>query len=225
LTYVLPAWEPPSLAIAGSSERFPVRRIFCVGRNYAEHAREMGHDPDKAPPFFFMKPADALLPSGASLPYPPATRDLQHEVELVVAIAGGGHAIAARDALAHVYGYAVGLDMTRRDLQAAAKAAGRPWEAAKAFEGSAPVGALSPTAPEPEAAIWLKVNGEIRQQGRLKDMIWPVPEVIAQLSRLFTLKPGDLLFTGTPAGVSTVGPGDRLQGGVEGLDEVALTIR
>ena len=219
--------EAPSLAIAGSADRFPVRRIFCVGRNYAEHTREMGGDPDREAPFFFMKPADALVENGATIPFPPATRDLHHEIELVLALSGGGRNLAAGDALAPIHGYAVGIDLTRRDLQGQAKKASRPWEAGKAFENSAPCAAIHRAGDRghPQTGrIWLAVNGETRQDGDLAQMIWSVPEILAELSRLFTLKAGDLIFTGTPAGVGALQPGDRVTGGIEGLSDLSLTL-
>jgi len=233
--YVIPPPPQPALPVAGEtpgserSEReaglFPVRRIWCVGRNYADHAREMGHDPDREPPFFFAKPADAIVPSGATIPYPPATEDLHHEIELVVAIGRGGADIAAADALGHVWGYAVGLDMTRRDLQAAAKKLQRPWEMGKAFDRSAPIGALAPAARighPARGAIGLRVNGVVRQAGDLAQQIWTVAETIAHLSRLVALAPGDLIMTGTPAGVGAVAPGDVLEGWIEGVGEVRV---
>ncbi|WP_219209857.1 fumarylacetoacetate hydrolase family protein [Variovorax boronicumulans] len=209
-----------SLPIARERARFPVNRIFCVGRNYAEHTREMGHNPEREPPFFFMKPANAIVADGAAFAYPTLSKDVHHEIELVVALKTGGANIAAADALAHVYGYAVGLDMTRRDLQAEAKKAGRPWDTGKAFDGSAPCGELVPVAQAGHPAageIRLEVNGAQRQVGDLADMIWNVPDTIAYLSTLFTLQPGDLIFTGTPAGVGAVQRGDRLRGTVAGV--------
>lgn len=224
--YVIAPWELPSLPVAGGG-RFPVRRIFCVGRNYAEHAREMGHDPSREAPFFFMKPADCLLESGGILPYPPQTQDLHHEIELVVALAEGGRDIPESEAQAKIYGYAVGLDMTRRDLQGAAKKAGRPWEAGKAADHAAPCGTIHPAATvgHPDSGrIWLTVNGTPRQEGDLNQLIWSVPEVIAHLSALFELKSGDLIYTGTPAGVGAVVAGDVLRGGIDGLGELDITI-
>lgn len=218
----------PSIAVAGVDSRFPVRRIFCVARNYAAHAREMGADPDREAPFFFTKPADAVVDSGSTIPYPPETSDFQHEVELVVALGKGGANIAPEDAPGHIAGYAVGLDMTRRDLQAQAKEKGRPWDWAKGFDNSAPVSALVPVGQSghPQAGrIWLMVDGELRQQGDLSDMIWPVADIIALISRSIELKPGDLIMTGTPEGVGAVHPGQRLTGGVEGVGEISLTIR
>lgn len=204
---------------------FPVRRVYCIGRNYADHAREMGHDPDREAPFFFQKNPDNLDPSG-DFPYPPRSGDVHHEVELVAAIGRGGRDIAAGDALAHVWGYAVGLDMTLRDLQGAAKKAGRPWEVGKAFDASAPVSALRPAAEighPARGAIALDVNGARRQAGDLADMIWSLPEIIAHLSALFELRPGDLIMTGTPAGVGAVARGDEMAANIEGVG--ALSVR
>ena len=219
---------PPLVAIPVSGEKlFPVRRIFCVGRNYAEHAREMGADPDREPPFFFMKPADALLTGGANMPYPPQTNELHHEMELVVAIGAGGANIAETEALQHVWGYAAGLDMTRRDLQGAAKKAGKPWDMGKGFDSSAPIGVLAPAARighPSRGRIALRVNGTLRQQGDLSQFIWSIPEIIAELSTMVRLAPGDLVFTGTPAGVAAVQRGDRLEGEIEGVGGVRTTI-
>jgi fumarylpyruvate hydrolase len=205
---------------------FAVRRIYCVGRNYAEHILEMGNDV-RDPPFFFAKPTDAVVAGGAPTPYPPQTSDFQHEIELVVAIGKGGADIPTDQALEHVYGYAAGLDMTRRDLQAVAKKAGRPWEMSKGFDHSAPIGTIEPAEAigHPErGAITLKVNGEARQTGDLHDQIWSVPEAIAYLSGFVTLQPGDLIMTGTPAGVSAVVRGDVLEGAIEGVGTVRTTI-
>jgi fumarylpyruvate hydrolase len=214
-----------SLPVRGGGS-FPVRRIFCVGRNYAEHAREMGSDPDREPPFYFTKPADAVLVGGADLPYPPATKDLHHEMELVVAIGTGGRDIAESDALTHVWGYCAGLDMTRRDLQNAAKKTGRPWDMGKGFDHSAPMGELVPAQGiDPgRGRIELKVNGQTRQVSDLGQMIWSVPEVIANLSRLVELAPGDLIMTGTPEGVAAVAKGDVLEGSIEGVGTVRTVI-
>jgi fumarylpyruvate hydrolase len=206
---------------------FPVRRIFCVGRNYAAHAREMGADPDREPPFFFLKPADALLTGGADMPYPPACRELHHEIELVAAIGMGGANIAEATALDHVWGYAAGLDMTRRDLQGQAKKEGKPWDMGKGFDHSAPIGAIESAARigHPEAGrIALAVNGAQRQSSDLAMLIWTVPEMIAALSRLVRLAPGDLIFTGTPEGVAAVQRGDVLEGTVEGVGMVRTRI-
>ena len=226
MSFVFPPPAQAAAAIVGRSERFPVHRIYCVGRNYAAHAREMGKDPEREPPFFFAKPADAVVANGTLLPYPTRTADLHHEIELVVAIGSGGANIDAARALDHVFGYAVGLDLTRRDLQAEAKDKGRPWDTAKGFDRSAPMSAITPGTGGRLAngKIWLKVNGELRQQGMLADMIWSVPEVIAELSTLFELAPGDLIFTGTPAGVAALQPGDRLEGGVDGLETLKISI-
>jgi len=217
----------PSVAVAGSDQSFPVHRIYCVGRNYAAHAREMGHDPDRTPPVFFMKPADAVVPSGSTLPYPSRTRDFQHEIEMVVAIGEPGSDIAVGDALAHVFGYGVGIDLTRRDLQLAAKEARGTWDTAKGFDASAPISALHRAADigHPVAGrIWLSVNDIIRQNADLNELIWSVPEAIAELSTFFILVPGDLIFTGTPAGVGRIEAGDRVTGGIDGIDEITITI-
>lgn len=200
----------PFLTVAGDNRRFPVRRIYCVGRNYADHAREMGHDPDREPPFFFGKPADALLTGNGDLPYPPQTHDLHFEAELVVALGRGGSDIAPGDAQALIWGYAAGNDFTRRDLQGVAKKAGRPWDLAKGFDLSAACGLLhsaGSTGPLDRGRIALTVDGHLRQESDLSQMIWPVAEVIAHLSQSVRLAPGDLIFTGTPAGVGAVTPG------------------
>ena len=204
-----------------------MRRIFCVGRNYAAHAREMGADPNSEPPFFFTKPADAVVDSGASVAYPPATADLHHEAELVLAIGTGGRNIPPEKALSHVYGYAAGIDLTRRDLQAAAKKGGKPWDMSKGFDASAPVGPIQPVAadaPAPAGRLHLTVNDETRQDGRLEDMIWPVADCIAFLSTMVALAPGDLIFTGTPDGVGPVARGDRLALSIDGLPGLTITI-
>lgn len=218
---------PPSLAVLGDPRRFPIRRVFCVGRNYADHAREMGSDPEREPPFFFAKPADAVVPAEGCLPYPPQTARLDHEVELVVALGAGGARLDLAQAQACVWGLALGLDLTRRDLQEQAKRSGRPWDMAKGFDASAPCTPLRPLAggPLPAAgAIWLDVNGQRRQAGDLAQMIWSVPEVIAHLSGLVRLAPGDLIFTGTPGGVGPLQPGDRVEAGIEGLATLGLQI-
>ena len=222
---VIPAPPLVAVPVAGGG-RFPVRRIFCVGRNYAAHAREMGHDPDREPPFFFTKPADALVIGGADTPYPPQSNDLHHEMEQVVAIGTGGADIAAAAALGHVWGYAAGLDLTRRDLQAEAKKLGRPWDMAKGFDHSAPIGLLVPAAgTDPgRGRIELRVNGELRQSSDLDQLIWSVPEVIAYLSHLVRLAPGDLIFTGTPEGVAACERGDVLEGMIEGVGPVRTRI-
>ena len=225
MRYAIPPALPVTLPIGGTDAVFPVARVFCVGRNYAEHAVEMGHDPNREPPFFFMKPATAVVPNGGRLPFPVATEDLHHEIELVVAMGSGGEGIPVERALEHVYGYAVGLDMTRRDLQAQAKEAGRPWDMAKGFDQSAPMSTLRPVEAigHPDAgAIWLRVNGELRQEGDLAQQIWKVPETIAYLSTLVELRPGDLIMTGTPAGVGRVVPGDVLEGHVDDVGDLHL---
>ncbi len=225
--FVIPPPPRPSLPVRATAARFPVHRIFCVGRNYAEHAIEMGHDPDREPPFFFLKGADCLLSDGKALPYPDATQNLHHEIELVVALATGGRDISQAEALTHVFGYAVGLDMTRRDLQAQAKKLGRPWEVGKAFDHAAPCGEITPVTQcghPANGAIWLQVNGDLRQSGDLAQMIWKLPEVIAYLSGLFTLFPGDLIMTGTPAGVAAVERGDTLLGGIDGLGQLRVEV-
>lgn len=220
---MIPLVTPASIAIADSTARFPVRRIFCVGQNYADHAREMGSDPERAPPFFFTKPADAVVDSGSVLPLPQRTANLHHEVELVVALAGGGRDVPVETAESLIWGHAVGLDLTRRDLQAEAKKDGRPWDMAKGFDRSAPMGALLHGAPPRSAAITLKVNGEIRQSGNLDQMIWSVAEIIATLSTYVELKGGDLIFTGTPAGVGPIVPGDRLEAVLDGAPPLLMT--
>ena len=225
--YVIPLWQPPAVPVVGGAGLFPVRRIFCVGQNYAAHAREMGSDPTRTPPCFFMKPAHAVVADGSALPYPPATANLHHEIELVVALAEGGADIAPEQALARVFGYGAGIDLTRRDLQGKAKAAGQPWDMAKGFDRSAPIGWLRRAADgghPARGAIRLSVNGTVRQQSDLTDMIWPVADVIAQLSRLVELAPGDLIFTGTPEGVGPVARGDRLAGEIEGVGSVTISI-
>ncbi|HEX8612603.1 MAG TPA: fumarylacetoacetate hydrolase family protein [Telluria sp.] len=220
---------PPltTLPIRGRSERFPVNRVFCVGRNYADHAREMGHDPQREAPFFFMKPSSAVVGDGAAFQYPSMSNDVHHEVELVVALAAGGSRVKAQDANALIYGYAVGLDMTRRDLQGEAKKLGRPWETGKAFDGSAPCSDIVPAAQcgHPNAgAVQLAVNGQTRQKGDIADLIWSIPETIAYLSTLFTLQPGDLIFTGTPSGVGPVVRGDQLAASVDGIGELRIAV-
>jgi fumarylpyruvate hydrolase len=214
----------PSAAIADSAERFPVRRIFCVGKNYADHAREMGGDPTREPPFFFSKPADALVPGTGDIAMPPRTANLHHEIELVVALGAGGVDVPADRALDLVFGYAVGNDLTRRDLQADARADGRPWDMAKGFDHSAVLSPIRPVADvghPASARIWLTVNGEARQDGDVADMIWPVADIIAGLSTYVELKAGDLIYTGTPAGVGRIVAGDRVEGGVDGIGAIA----
>lgn len=217
----------PTVAVAGDDARFPVRRIFCVGRNYADHVKEMGADPKSEPPIFFTKPADAVAPDGATIPYPQNTSNLHHEIELVLALGSGGVDIAERDALACIWGYGVGVDLTRRDRQAEAKQAGAPWDLAKGFDHSAPLGPLTPASRVGAIAkgrIWLAVNGVVRQDADIDQMIWRVPEIIAHLSRSFCLAPGDLIFTGTPAGVGKIEPGDVVTGGIEGLAPLTFTV-
>ncbi|MEO0324337.1 MAG: fumarylacetoacetate hydrolase family protein [Myxococcota bacterium] len=227
---VIPPPPGASVAVDGCAERFPLRRIFCVGRNYAAHAREMGSDPDREPPFFFMKPADAVLDAGpddgAEVRYPPQTKELHHEVELAVALARGGRDIPPETALDHVFGYATALDLTRRDLQREAKAAGRPWDFAKGFDQSAPISPLRPVGAVGHASgqIWCRVDGEVRQDATLADMIWPVADVLAFASRSVELAPGDLFLTGTPAGVGPLFRGSRVEAGITGLAPLALRV-
>lgn len=223
MTYVISPAPIPSVPVAGTAERFPVHRIYCVGRNYEEHAKEMGFT-GREPPFFFMKPADAILPVAAGetgkMPYPSLTTNLHHEIELVVAIGKGGRNIAAADALQHIWGYAVGLDMTRRDLQNDMKKQGRPWSIGKGFDHSAPIGPITPAAQAGDVAkagIWLQVNGADRQRSSVSQLIWNIAETIEHLSAAWELQPGDLIFTGTPEGVAAVVRGDVLEGGVDGL--------
>ena len=224
-TTVIPVPAPSCLAVRGTDALFPVRRIYCVGRNFAEHAKEMGATVDRGNPVFFMKPGDAVVPGGGRVPYPPGTRDLHHEVELVVALGqDAGGEVAVADALDLVFGYGVGLDLTRRDLQAAAKAKGLPWDTAKGFDHSAPASELVPAADAGDVftrRLWLEVNGELRQQSGLDDMVFSVAEVIHALSKLYALKAGDLVFMGTPAGVASLLPGDHFRAGVDDLVEFA----
>lgn len=222
--YALPCPPCPSLAIHNSPQRFAVRRIFCVGRNYAEHAREMGHDPDAEPPFFFTKPADALVADGQTIPYPPATADLHHEAELVVAIGRPGRDIAVAEALRHVWGYAAGNDLTRRDLQAQAKAARRPWDMAKGFDRSAVIGPLVAGQTPPSGRITCHVGDTLRQDADLGEMIWDVAHIIAFLSGMVELQPGDLIMTGTPAGVGAIAPGQTCRVAIDGLPPVSVTV-
>jgi fumarylpyruvate hydrolase len=229
-------FAPPAivgLPIAGSDQRFPVRRVYCVGRNYAAHAREMGFDPDREPPFFFCKPNDdaSIVPVAAgetvAIPYPAQTANYHYEAELVVAIGEGGRDIAAEQAARHIYGYAVGLDMTRRDLQIKMREQGRPWEIGKAFDFSAPVGVLQPRAALGElgaAAITLEVDGQVRQKSDLRHLIWSVNEIIANLSTLFALQPGDLIFTGTPEGVGAVQKGQTMRVAIDGLEPISVRV-
>ncbi|MFC0339572.1 fumarylacetoacetate hydrolase family protein [Paracoccus niistensis] len=225
--YVFVPEPTPTIPVAGSDKLFPVRRIYCVGRNFAEHAIEMGHDPDKEPPFFFQKNPDSIVPPGKDFPYPTETSDVHHEIELVVALKSGGTDIPLDKALDCVFGYGVGLDMTRRDLQGAAKKMGRPWETGKSFEASAPCSAIHPVSEvghPTQGAIRVAVNGETRQEGDLNQMIWKVPEMISYLSRLFELRPGDVIFAGTPAGVGAVVRGDVMTGHVEGVDDITVKV-
>lgn len=223
-------FAPPatvSVGVVGESSRYPVRRIYCVGRNYAEHAREMGHDPDRELPFFFQKNPDNLVLDNKDFPYPTMTSNLHHEIELVVAMGQGGRDIQAANALSHVYGYALGIDLTRRDLQNEAKKTGRPWEIGKAFEHSAPMTDITPATKSghlSKGAIWLKVNGEMRQQSDLTQLIWNIPEIIAHLSAIFELRAGDLIMTGTPAGVAAVKPGDVMEGYCEGVGTIITKV-
>lgn len=220
---VFPAFPTVTLAVTGRPERFPVRRIFCVGRNYAEHAREMGGDPETEPPFFFTKPADAVVESGSHIPYPPATANLHHEGELVIAIGKGGAMVAEEDAEAMIWGHAAGNDLTRRDLQAEAKASRRPWDMAKGFDRSAVVGPIRP-GPLPDATLRCSVNGTTRQEARLSDMLSKPSAIIAALSRMVSLSPGDLIFTGTPAGIGSLNRGDTCKVEIEGLQSATVTI-
>ena len=225
--FIFPPPDVVSLGITSSNQRFPVHRIYCVGRNYADHAIEMGHDPDKEEPFFFQKNPDNLVIDGGDFPYPPKSNDVHHEIELVAALHSGGSDISIESALDHVFGYAVGLDMTRRDLQAAQKKAGRPWDIGKAFEHSAPCSDLVPASEtgHPERGeVRLEINGEVRQLGDLNQLIWKLPEVIAFLSGLFELRAGDLIMTGTPAGVGPVQQGDKLVGRIAGVGELATSV-
>ncbi len=227
MAFVIPTPPRPAIPVEGMEPLFPVRRIYCVGRNYADHAREMGGDPNREPPFFFGKPHDAVVPGGGDIAYPPLTSNLHYEVELVVALSGGGRDIPAQDALACVYGYAVGIDLTRRDLQAKFKDKGQPWEMAKGFDQSAPVSSLVPAARlghPASGAIWLSVNGVERQHGDLAQMTWNVAEVIAHLSSYVALAPGDIIFTGTPSGVGAIVRGDRVRCGIEGIGELEIVL-
>lgn len=226
MTYAIPLWSAPALPISGSPDLFPVRRVFCVGRNYVEHQKEMGGD-GREQPFFFIKSAHALVAQGGNVHYPPKTSNYHYETEMVVAIARQGRRIAARDAAGYIFGYAVGLDMTRRDLQQIGKDKGRPWDFGKDFDEAAPCGALAPAARighPANGAIWLRVNGKERQKADLADMIWSVPEQIEYLSQYYTLEPGDLIFSGTPAGVGPVNAGDQLHAGIDGVGELKVSI-
>ena len=219
-----PTVDQTSLAISGRTDRFPVRRIYCVGQNYADHAREMGSDPDREKPFFFMKPAGAVVPTGSTLAYPPRTSDLHHEVELVVALGRGGSNVPVEKAETLIFGHAVGIDLTRRDLQAEAKKTGRPWDLSKGFDHSAPIGDLVPGVPPGTGQISLTIDGEFRQRGDLADMIWNVAEIIAELSTYVELAAGDLIFTGTPAGVGPIRPGEIVRGAIEHVPAIEIRI-
>jgi fumarylpyruvate hydrolase len=225
--YVISPPSVVSLPVVGSNDEFPVRRVYCIGRNYAEHAIEMGHDPNKEPPFFFQKNPDNVLRAGQDFPYPEKTNDVHFEIELVVALKTGGKNIPVDRAMDHVFGYAVGLDMTRRDLQGEAKKLGRPWEIGKAFEHSAPCGPIVPAetvGPLTQGSVTLEVNGELRQKGDINQMIWKIPEMISYLSDYFALAPGDLIMSGTPAGVGAVKRGDTLVGRVDGVGELTVKV-
>jgi len=225
MSFVFDPPRQPSVLVHGDGLRFPVRRIFCVGRNYADHVREMGNDPRSEPPIFFTKPADAVVESGATIAYPQATSNLHHEVELVVAIGKAGASIDENSALEHVWGHAVGVDLTRRDLQADAKKAGAPWDAAKAFDNSAPIGAIVRAAGAfAPARIALAVNDTMKQDASTAEMIWSVPEIVVALSRVWTLQPGDLIFTGTPSGVGPLQRGDAVRAEIAGLPPLTFSI-
>ncbi|MCW9033207.1 MAG: fumarylacetoacetate hydrolase family protein [Rhodospirillales bacterium] len=225
--YVFPPHDPVTLPVRGSDKLFPVRRVYCVARNYEAHAVEMGHDPNKEPPFFFQKNPENICKPGTNFPYPSQSKDVHHEIELVVALAKGGKNIPQAEALEYVYGYGIGLDMTLRDIQGTAKKAGRPWESAKAFDHSAPCSEIIPanTISHPrKGKIWLDVNGTQTQEGNLNQLIWKVPEIIAYLSAQFALSAGDLIFTGTPSGVGAINTGDQLVGGVDGVGEISVKV-
>jgi fumarylpyruvate hydrolase len=226
MSFAIPAYEIPSLPVAGSKDRFPVRRIYCIGRNYAAHAREMGAD-EREPPFFFLKPADAIVQNGSTIPYPPKTKDLHYEGELVAAIGKGGKNIPVDKANEHIFGYGVGIDLTRRDIQEEAKQMRRPWDMGKGFDRSAPCTEIVPAAKAghpAKGAIWLKVNGTVKQKGDLNEMIWDIPESISYLSGLVELQPGDLIFTGTPSGVGAVVKGDTIEVHVDGVADLTVRI-
>lgn len=226
MQFAIPVPTLVTLPVSGSEERFPVRRIYCVGRNYAEHAREMGFNPDREPPFFFMKPTDAIVQDGAQITYPSKTSDFHYEIELVAAIGIGGRNIALDAALDHVFGYAVGIDLTRRDVQIEARKMGRPWDMGKGFDQSAPCAPLTLAAQfDPtKGPIWLEVNGERKQESDLSKLIWSVAEVISYLSGYMELKPGDLIFTGTPEGVGPLAPGDVVKGHIDVLGDICITV-
>ena len=226
MSFVIPAPPPASVEVTGTNDRFPVRRIYCIGRNYLAHRKEMGHD-DRKPPFYFQKPADALLETGGEFPYPTLSENVHFEIELVVAIAKGGTDISIENALDHVYGYGLGIDMTRRDLQSKAKQDGKPWESAKSFDYSAPISPIRPVSEigHPDSGrIWLAVNGEIRQDSDLNLQIWNVQEGISHLSKLYQVVPGDLIYTGTPDGVGPINPGDLITAGIDGIGELEIKV-
>jgi fumarylpyruvate hydrolase len=225
--FAIPAPTQPSVAIAGETARFPVRRIYCVGRNYAAHAREMGKDPDREPPFFFQKPSDAVVDDGADIAYPPETENFHYEMELVVAIGAAGFDVPVDQALGLVFGYAAGIDLTRRDQQFKARDAGRPWDWGKGFDRSAPCAPLRRAARighPTSGRIWLAVNGQTKQDADIADLIWPVADVVSIISRSMVLKPGDLIYTGTPAGVGAIKAGDVVEGGIEGVGDIRIKI-
>jgi fumarylpyruvate hydrolase len=227
MSFVFPPPHVASVAVHGTQDRFPVRRIFCVGRNYEAHAREMGRDPSREPPFFFLKPADVVMDDGAAVPYPPETQNFQHEIELVIAIGKGGSDISEAKALDHVFGYAVGIDLTRRDLQLKARDQGRPWDWGKGFDHSAPIAPIKRVSevghPE-KGRIWLSINGQVKQDQDIADLIWNVREIISIASHSMMLMPGDLIMTGTPAGVSPLVIGDQVEGGIDGLGTITMTV-
>ena len=227
MAYIITPPVIPTLPVRGSDDLFPIHRIYCVGRNYAAHTREMGHDPDRELPFFFQKNPDTIVPNGGNFPYPDKSKNVHFEVELVIALSKGGKDIEEIDAKDCIFGYAVGLDMTRRDLQGLAKKSGRPWEVGKAFENSAPCGEVVPKTQISglkNAQIWLDVNGKSRQNGNINQLIWSIPEIISHLSGLFTLSPGDLIYTGTPSGVGAIIKGDVMKGTVEGVGEITINV-
>ncbi len=227
MTFIIDPPPQVSVTVRGSDSRFPVRRVYCVGRNYEAHAREMGKDPTREPPFMFQKPADAVIEGGSVIAYPPQTGNFHHEIELVVAIARGGRNIGVDRANEHVFGYAVGIDLTRRDLQLAARDAGRPWEWGKAFDHSAPCAPIVRAAEighPSKGRIWLSVNGSVKQDADISQLIWSVPEVIAFVSASMALAPGDLIFTGTPAGVGPLVAGDAVTGGIDGIGDIGIRI-
>ncbi len=225
--YVFEPWPITSVPVVGTPDSFPVRRIFCVGRNYADHVKEMGQDPERHPPFFFSKPSDAIVLTGDTIPYPTLTQDLHHEIELVVAVGKTANCVSVADANQHIFGYAVGIDLTRRDLQMNAMRAGMPWDFGKSFDNSAPcapIHRIQETGVLTDARIWLEVNGEIRQDGNISDLIWNIPELLSILSHGIVLQPGDLVYTGTPAGVGSVVKGDAIKGGVGALSTLEIVI-